>query len=80
MKDRWDLVGTGLGAPLKLLGWWNKSGRESAMAMMKMILETTRMQLRPRERGWFHMKQKVHIIVIEIVNWRVCIGRLKSWS
>ena len=67
MKVQWDLVEIGLGAPLKLLGRWNKTGKESVVAMMGMRLKTTRMQLYPKERGWSRMNQKVHIIVIGTV-------------
>ena len=67
MKVQWDLVETGLGAPLKLLGRWKKTGKESVVAMMGMRLKTTRMQLYPRERGRSRMNQKVHIIVIGTV-------------
>ena len=80
MKVRWDLVETGPGALLRLLGRWNKSRRGSTMAMMGMRLKTTCMPLCPRERGRSCMNLKVHIIVIRTVSWKVCVGKLKSWS
>ena len=80
IKVRWDLVETGPGALLRLLGRWNKSRGGSTMAMMGMRLKTTCMPLCPRERGRSCMNLKVHIIVIRTVSWKVCVGKLKSWS
>ena len=80
MKVRWDLVETGLGALLGLLGRWKKSRGGSTMAMMGIRLRTTCMPLRPRERGRSRMNLKVHIIMIRTVSWRVYVGKLKSWS
>nr|POE76081.1 hypothetical protein CFP56_05047 [Quercus suber] len=50
MKVQWDLVETGLRAPLELLGRWNKSGRGSDVVVMGMRLDDSHAALSQGER------------------------------
>ena len=63
-----------------VLGLGNKSEGKSVATTMGMRFKTTCMQLHPREKGQYHTCQKVRTIVTRTVSWKVCKGRLRSWS